>query len=83
MVHNQLIIPVLDKEEIPEPRREDREAELEMTLVTDSTQDVVDAAARELGGISGGTQGAFSPGRAELLASKEKRTGTKARGQVG
>lgn len=83
LVCNQLIIYVLDEEEIPEPRREDLEVELEMTHVTDSTQDVVDAAAGELGGVSGGPQGAFSPGRKELHASKGKRTGTRARGQVG
>ena len=82
MYHNQLTITVLDEEEMPELRREDNEGELEMTVVTDSTQDVLDAAARELGGDSERMQGAFSPGRAELCVLKEKRAGTKARGQV-
>ena len=84
LYHDQLIISVLDEEELPEPMQEDQEnlEELEMTEITDSTQEVVDAAARELGGNSGRIQVAFSPGRTELHISKEKRADTKANDQV-
>ena len=84
MCDYQLIIFVLDHKELSERRREDQVdlEELEMTEVTDSTQEVVDATDRELRGDSERMQGVSSPGRRELLGPKKKRTGTKAQGRV-